>query len=70
MGVTRITLNLSDKAHMRLIKIKKVMGVTTTAEAVRNSLRVADFITEEVTKGNTLCIRDENGVLTEIKLFV
>ena len=69
-GETRINLTLSAQAAERLEAMKVTMDASSTADAVRMALRIADFVTQEVIQGNDLCIRKADGSITEIKLFI
>ena len=50
--------------------MKETMDAPSTAEAIRAALRIADFITEQVSDGNHVCTKKPDGSITELKLFV
>ncbi len=67
--VTRISLELSDRATERLNAIRDTTDSPTTAEAIRLALRIADFVVEQAHAGNKIVIRKPDGTETEVKLF-
>ena len=69
-GETRINLTLSAQAAERLEAIKVTMDTSSTADAVRMALRIADFVTEQASEGNDICIKKPDGSITELKLFI
>ncbi len=65
----RLSLKLSERASKRLDAIRDTTDSSTTAEAIRLALRIADFVVEQACEGNKIVIRKPDGTESEVKLF-
>jgi hypothetical protein len=66
---TRVQLDLPDKSMERLVALKDKTEAGSYAEVLKNALRLYESVITEYEAGNRLCIKDDEGKLTEYKVF-
>lgn len=64
----RIQFDFSEDAYQRLIDIKKRAKVSTSAQAVRNAMRLYEWYLIQLHKGAKLQLA-QDGVVKEIELL-
>lgn len=64
----RVQLDFSPEAYERLNRIRTRFDAATSAEVVRNALRLYDWFLEQTSKGAKFQIVD-NGDVKEIEFF-
>lgn len=66
---TRVQLELPNKSMERLVALKDKTEAGSYSEVLKNALRLYESVILEYESGNRLCIKDEEGNLTEYKVF-
>ena len=67
---TRIQLELPAAAMERLLELKEKTEATSYAEVTKHAYRLYRRLIELVESGQTLCIRDQNGKIRDLEIFL
>ena len=62
----KIQMNITDQGLKDLLFLKDQLYASTTAEAIRSSLRIVKKLEEEKKAGNKIMIVDKNGQQREL----
>lgn len=65
----RINLRLSPRTAARLDQLRQITDVSSNTDVVRDALRVYDLLVAELSDGKDLCLRDEKGHVTALKVI-
>ncbi len=67
---SRIQLDLAPRSVDRLNKLKLKTESSSYAEVIKNSLQLYEALIEIAEDGNEFLVRDKNGKITELKMFI
>jgi hypothetical protein len=68
--VTRLNMLLPKKTVDRLNTLKKETEASSSAEVVKNALRLYEAIVSDAKEGKEFCAIDKDGKITSYRLFV
>lgn len=58
---TRVQFDFTPAALQELDRLQAALGVNTRAEVIRNSLRVLQWLTEQLRDEGRILVQDKNG---------
>lgn len=67
---TRVQLDFGPLSMKRLNALKLETEAASYAEVVKNALRLYEALIEETRNGKQFLIRDQNGVVSAVRLFL
>jgi len=67
---SRVQLDFSPRAMERLNALKAKTEASSYAEVVKNALRLYEALIEEEEAGHQFLVRDKNGVVGPLRLFL
>ena len=70
MEKVRMNLILSGRAARRLTALRDFTEVSSNTDVMKNALKLYEFAVQEAEKGNSFCIKNGDGSVTECKIFL
>lgn len=66
----RVQMDLPPKSVERLEKLKASLEAASYAEVMKDAIRLLEYFDGECSKGNKFFLRDKDGHMTEVRIFI
>ena len=65
----RVQMDMSPSSFDRLNRLKETVDASTYTEIMKDALRLYEYFIQEDSKGRQFLVKDENGNVSEVKIF-